>query len=508
MFRLLAWIIGLIVGTLVVAAFLLFTQTGNGLLQPLAEQALAHKLPQANITLLDIRPDHANLSIQLSPDTQVLLNAQTNLLAASAIGTWQLVSKDLTQLQGMTHTPLAGAASSEGNFDLSPAQQQVTGKLMLSLSQIDFTLNHPKDAPLSIDAQGKLLLTEVAELLQQPDMATGHLQLMTQLKLDKPRDLQTLNGSINTNINDGVLVAQNIQQATGVALPNNTPFAFNTSTDILDGKTLTQSLFNSPLLTTGLNNLRYNIGDDGLVSDHQTLISDLSKLAFLTGTPLHGRLQVDGNLSYTLPTHHLTVNANSQTLGGKVTTKLNGNQLIAQFTDLQTTELSVMLDMPVVFKSSLKGDVVYDLSTQQGKFDTNLYNGQILPNEMSVLLNSAAKFDITREVYEQVHLDGSINTGVITSNLDMQSHLTHLTAKRAEVNLKQHSVNAILLAQLQGFTIPVHIQGDLTHPAVSSDLGNLLNKQAEKAAAESLNKEKQNLIDKLKQQVNLPNFGR
>jgi hypothetical protein len=304
-----------------------------------------------------------------------------------------------------------------------------------------------------------------------------------------------------------MILAQAVREKTTIALLNNTPFTLNTTTDVLNGKTLSQILLNSPLATLGLNNLRYNLGEDGLSSDHQTNINDLSKLSFLTGSPLHGRMQINGKLSYTLPTHHVIADASSQTLGGKITAKLNGDQLNAQLIDLQATELSAMLGMPVVFKSNIKGDLVYDLGKQVGKFDANLYDGKILPNEFSVLLNSTAKFDITREVYEQVHTDGRLNAGNVTANLEMQSHLTHLSAKDAQINLKQHLINATLLAQVKGFTIPVRIQGDLSSPKVSSELTSTLTKQAEQAATETIEQEKQNLANKIKQQLNLPNFG-
>lgn len=507
MFRLLAWLIGLTLGTLVIAGFLLFTSTGNGLLAPLAQSLLQQKLPHAQISLLDIRPDHANLIVQLNADTQITLNAKTDLFAGTATGTWQTLSKDLTQLHSVTPLPLAGAASSEGNFTISPSNQEAQGKLALTLSQVSFTATHQQDKPATLNANGKLLLSELTQLLMQPDMASGHLQVVAQLKLDNWHDKYSLNGTIGSNITDGMIKALAAQAKTTLALPQNTPFTLNTTTDVLNGKSLSQVLFNSPLATFGLSNLRYNLGEDGVSGEHQTNISDLSKLSFLTGTLLHGRIQINGKLSYTLPTHHLVADATSQTLGGKITAKLNGDQLNAQLTDLQATELSVMLGMPVVFKSNIKGDLVYDLGKQVGKFDADLYDGRILPNEFSTLLNSAAQFDITREVYEQVHSDGSIKDSIIHANLDMQSRLTHLSAKDAQINLKQHLINATLLAQVKGFTIPVRIQGDLSSPKVSSELTSTLTKQAEQAATETIEQEKQNLANKIKQQLNLPSFG-
>lgn len=507
MFRLLGWLIGITLGTLTVTAFLLFTQTGNGLLQPLAENALQYKLPQAKITLLDIRLDHANLAIQLSQDTQATLNAKTDLLSEQLTGTWQLVAKDLTQLQSITPMPLAGAASSTGSFELSLNEQKAIGKLSLTLSQIDFTLSHHQDNTLTVDTQGKLLLSEITQLLQQPNLASGNLHLSAQLKLDDLDDKNTLNGTIISHINDGTLKAQAVQEKTGIALPSNTPFTLNTNTDVLNGKTLSQVLLNSPLAILDLTNLHYNLGEDGVVGEHQTLIHDLSKLSFITETPLYGRIQVNGSFTYTLPTHHIILDASSQILGGKITAKLNGEQFSANLHELQTTELATMLAMPVVFKSSLTGDLAYDLRTEQGKFDANLYDGQILPNTFSILLNNAAKFDMTREVYRQVHADGKFSAGVITTNMDMQSQLTHVSTQNAIVDLKQQQINATLITQVKGLNIPTAIQGTLTQPNVSVDLGGSLKKQAETAINEEINKEKQTLVDKIKKQLTLPSFG-
>lgn len=507
MFRLLAWLIGLALGAFIVAAFLLFTATGNGLLQPLTEKALQSKLPQARVSVLDIRPDHANLTVQLSQDTQFTLSAKTELFAGKAIGTWQASCKDLTQLSRITPIPLAGAASSDGNFDLSPAQQQVIAKLALGISQLNLQLSHQQSSAISLNAQGKLLVSEITQLLQQPELINGHVQVVAQLKLDNWHDKHSLNGTIGSNMTDGLLKAQSIQEVTGITLPSNTPFSLNSTTDILNGKSLSQALLNSPLATIGLTNLRYNIGDDGFTSDHQTQIQDLNKLRFITSTPLHGRAQINGSLTYTQPTHQLILNASSHLLGGKINLKINGDQLSAQLTDVQTTELENMLAMPVVFKSTLNGDIIYDIKTQQGKFDSTLYEGQILPNEFSTLLNNTVKFDITHELYQQAQINGIIHAETVSTNLDLQSHLTHLTASNARIDLKEQKINAELIAQIKGIAIPVQIRGDLTAPSIASDLSAILSKDSHNAVQETVETEKQRLVDQIKQQLGIPQLG-
>jgi hypothetical protein len=501
MFRLLAWLIGLILGTLIMGAFLLLTEIGNSFLLPSAQKILQYRLPQAKIELLIIRPDQANISLLLSNDTHALLSAKIDIIAGTAIGTWQIVSKDLTQLESITPIPLAGAATSEGSFDISPAQQHALGKLMLTLSQIDFKLNHAKNSALTLSAQGKLQLPEIAQLLAQPEFATGHLQLMTSLTLNDFNDKNTLNGMVVSNITDGLLNAQITQQKTGVELPNYIPFAANVTTDVLNGKTLSQALLNSPLVIVNLANIRYNLGENDILADHQTLIHELSKLNFVTRTSLKGRLQVNGTLSYNLPTNHLVVEANSQTLGGKVTLKLNGDQLNTQGDDLQSSAIFAMLDMPIVFKSTVKAAFVYDLSKQQGKFDATLNNGQFLPNEFANALNNLTQFDITQESYEQTHTDGTINAGLIVANLDMRSRFTRISTQAARIDFNKQHIDTTLRATLKDVTIPIHLQGRLSSPQIMPELSaDILSKQ-------TIDKEKYKIVDTLKQQLNFPNLN-
>jgi hypothetical protein len=160
--------------------------------------------------------------------------------------------------------------------------------------------------------------------------------------------------------------------------------------------------------------------------------------------------------------------------------------------------------MKPVFKSRLEGKLNYALDQQQGDFSALLTDGQILPNDVSALLNQAARFDITREVYKTVTTSGRIQQKVITADLDMQSRLTHITSQAARIDLAQNQLDVLLNVDIQGLKLPVRLKGELTSPGVSADFSGLLQQNlkqnAEKAAQDAINKEK----EKLQQQFKLP----
>lgn len=513
MLRLIAWLIGLSAGASAFAAFMLFTATGNSLLTPLIEQALQEHLPQARITELSIRPQQARLHITLNSDTQLLLNADTNYLSGTAQGQWQLHTPDLTPLEPLTKAPLSGPASGQGTFALHKHQMQAEGQLRLTQSRLDFNLTRDgEDQPIRLNSTGNLLLSEISQLLRQPRLASGEASTQAALTLDNPHDLLTLNGTTTLSLPQGIAHKDAIAALSGIALPADTPFSLNARADVLGGKVLARALLDSELANINVDEVRHTLGSDGVAGQHHTHIPDLTRLVFVTGQPLHGRLQVDGDFAYTLPTRHLKLTASSNTLGGRIDADLNGLQATARLHDLQTTEISRLLGQKPVFQSSVKGQAAYHLGTASGTFDATLFEGRILPNDLSALLNNAAKFDITREVYERVRLDGTLTGPLIIANLDMASRLTHITSQQAHINLSSRQIDATLNIDLLGKTLPITLRGDMKNPDIGADASALLGKQAEQAVQQAVDKEKKKLEESLQQQLQkaLPGglFGR
>lgn len=484
--------------------FLLFTSLGNGIIKHWLEAYLQSYVPEAKLEAFSLRPDQTQLTLSLKQNARLEVDAVTDVWQKNALGTWRLHAKDLTELQALLPIPLAGVLSSEGRFVISPNALEIDGKVQLPHSLVNMIAQQTSaDAPITAQLSGDLALIDLSTLFKQPPIASGTASLAASAEIPRQQPSK-ISGQATLNLADGKLHHQAFNTLTEQALPQDINFQLHSKTDILSGNSLTQLKLDSDLANVQLIDARYQLAGDSFNTQHSVTVSDLSRLAFITQTPLHGSIKITGDADYHLDTKALKVSANSDTLGGRVTTQLIDQEVTAQLQDLSAVEVSKLLGMKPVFNSRLDGQLNYALNQQQGEFSALLTDGQILPNDVSALLNQAARFDITREVYKTVTTSGKIQQKVITADLDMQSNLTHITSQAARINLAQSQLDMLLNVDIQGLKLPVRLKGALTSPGVSADFSSVLQQSlkqnAEKTTQDAINKEK----EKLQQQFKLP----
>lgn len=483
---------------------LLFTSTGNGILKPWLESYIQGYVPDVKLEAFSLRPEQTRFTLSLKQNARLEIDATSNLWQQSALGTWRLHATDLSELNALLPLALGGAMSSEGRFNITPDALAADGKLQLAHSLLNFHAQQASaSTPIQAQLSGDLALTDLWTLLAQPKLASGNLSVSASADIPRQAPLK-LGGQVKLTLPDGVAYHQAINQLSELQLPQDQPFSFSSYSDIVSGNSLSKLQVSSPLAQIQLSDLRYVLGSDDISTQHETQVNDLTRLVFLTQVPLHGSLTTTGDALLNLKTKSLTATANSDTLGGRINAKLANQQLTATMQELSAFELSRLLGMKPVFKSRLEGQINYHIAQQQGTFSALLSDGQILPNDVSALLNQAARFDITREVYKTVTSTGDIQQKVITADLDMQSRLTHITSQGARIDLSQQQLDMLLNVAIQGLKLPVRLKGELTSPGVSADFTGLLQQNlkqnTEKAAQEAIEKEK----EKLQQQFKLP----
>ncbi|MBD3766751.1 MAG: hypothetical protein IE928_02220 [Gammaproteobacteria bacterium] len=487
---------------------LLFTSTGNGILKPWLESYLQGYVPDVKLEAFSLRPEQTRFTLSLKQNARLEIDATSNLWQQSALGTWRLHATDLSELNTLLPLALGGAMSSEGRFNIAPDTLDVDGKLQFPHSLLNFHAQQASaSTPIQAQLSGDLALTDLWTLLAQPKLASGTLSVATSADIPRQEPLK-LGAQVKLTVPDGVAYHQAINQLSELQLPQDQPFSLSSHSDIVSGHSLSKLQVSSPLAQIQLSDLRYVLGSDDISTQHEMQVNDLARLVFLTKTPLHGTLTATGDAQLNLKTKALTATVNSDTLGGRINAKLANQQLTATLQDLSAVELSRLLGMKPVFKSRLEGQINYHIAQQQGTFSALLSDGQILPNDVSALLNQAARFDVTREVYKTVTTQGHIQQKVITADLDMQSQLTHINSQGARIDLSQQQLDMLINVAIQGLKLPVHLKGDLTSPSVSADFASLLQQNfkqnlqqnAEKAAREAIEKEK----EKLQQQFKLP----
>ena len=502
--RILLGLISVLILSFTALWLLLFTSSGNGILKPWLESYLQGYVPDAKLEAFSLRPEQTRFTLSLKQNARLEVDATSNLWQQSALGTWRLHATDLSELNALLPLALGGAMSSEGRFNMTSDALAADGKLQLPHSLLNFHAQQASaNTPIQAQLAGDLALTDLWTLLAQPKLASGTLSVAASADIPRQAPLK-LGAQVQLTVPDGVAYHQVVNQLSELQLPQDQPFSFSSHSDIVSGHSLSRLELKSPLAEIKLNELGYVLGSDDISTQHETQVNDLTRLAFLTKTLLHGTLTATGDAQLNLKTKAPTATVNSDILGGRIHAKLENQQLTATMQDLSAVELSRLLGMKPVFNSRLEGKIDYQIVPQQGTFSALLSDGQILPNDVSALLNQAARFDITREVYKTVTTQGHIQQKLITADLDMQSRLTHITSQGAHINLAQQELDMLLNVAIQGLKLPVHLKGDLISPSVSADFTGLLQQNlkqnTEKAAQEAIEKEK----EKLQQQFKLP----
>ena len=105
--------------------------------------------------------------------------------------------------------------------------------------------------------------------------------------------------------------------------------------------------------------------------------------------------------------------------------------------------------------------------------DFILSKGSFTENKLMSILEKTLKFDGTKEVYNNIKIDGRINKSLVTANLNMQSNNTSITSNEATLNLDSNDINAKLLLKVQKYDLAGTLSGKATNPSISIDTSKL-----------------------------------
>ena len=154
-----------------------------------------------------------------------------------------------------------------------------------------------------------------------------------------------------------------------------------------------------------------------------------------------------------------------------------------------------MMYYPEVFTSKTDLGLTYNLKSQKGVLEGQLINGQFKRNKFSGLLNTFAKFDLTKEVYDHVNIKSNIDKNIIKSTVDMKSKLTSIVVPHSTIDNKKRTVDAMVKTNLKGIKFDTTITGSLDKPKIKMDTSKLL------LSNEKIKKEKERLQKKIEEKI-------
>lgn len=397
---------------------------------------------------------------------------------------------NLAVLKPIINTALRGAFSTSGaiNGKIKKLFVSGTSNIANGITDYKFKIEDKKIKNIALTVKNAKL-NKVLYLVNQPQYAYGNV--FSSIKI-QTLDMKKLSGKITADVKNGVVNSSVVKKVNNVSMPR-AHFKLNFNSTIKNSIANFLIRFKSSIGNVDFKNGVFDISKATLNGNYKVYIPNLDKLYFLSKRHLRGSTVVTGVVK---KDKNLTVLANSKMFSGALKAKLVNDNLTVSAMNIQSVKVTDMLLYPKIFDSKGNVDLFYNLLSKKGLLKAEFVNGHILPNEVTFLLHQATRFDIAREIYKRTTLRSQIDNGVILSNLDMKSRLTHITSKKALTDFNKNKIDAKLKIEIKKKPTYVTISGDLNKPKIKLNLKSLFKDKIKKKMNKILNKKKLNNLFK------------
>lgn len=419
------------------------------------------------------------------------LTGQTKPFENSTTANYDIRLSDLSALTPLAGMPIRGSLNTKGTIkgDLKSLLIQGDSDIANSDTSYSLTLNDLTPALLTLQTKD-LQVDTLLWMIHLPKYASMKLEAHSQISDFAQGFTTTTSLELKGTSNNAV-----IQKEMGLDMPQSN-FTLTSQVNIAKGKGEVDSSLRSDLGDIKLEKTMIDLHKMHFEVPYLTTIPNLKKLKFLTGIELVGDFEAKGKAKLA---DSLYVDFHTQSLGGNLKARLEGNKLHAMMENLNTTKVFTMVQLPLVFSSDINGKLEYDTLTEKGTLKALLNNGQLMPSRLTALVEQYLKIDITKEVYQDAGLNATINKRRINADIGLKSDNTTIYAQGAELDLDNDSINADLKFHIKDQYVYLKTKGKLSSPAITIDASDLIKSEAKKA----INKEVNKALDKHLKDENL-----
>ncbi|MFA7083901.1 MAG: hypothetical protein WC141_05125 [Arcobacteraceae bacterium] len=480
------------------AYLFLFTPFGNELVSSFVETKINEKEP-IGFKFEEFVLSFDTLKIKATIDTtsHIELTGDIDLLSLKFNLKYMVDIKDLSKLEKWTKQKLNGNFKTNGEIKGNKDLLLVNGltDVFGSNSKYDVVLKNFNVS--NIDFLFKQIYIEkLLYTLNQPSYAKGKIDIAGNIT---NIELENLSGKIATSIYDGQLNNKVVNEKFELKLVSNKNFQGKINT-ILKPMLIDNAIdFKTSFANLNIKSATLNLKDNAINSDYEVVVENLNHLYDITQMNFLGNLTLNGTVK---KTKDLEVTGHSNTLKGTVDFRLFNDDFNAKIKNIEAYELTKMLMYPSFFVSKVNAVLDYNIVSQQGVLTANLLNGQFIKTEFSTLINNLARFDLTKEVYQNVDLTSKINKKVIQSKISMNSDLTSIEVPSSLVDLDAQTTNTQVDLKIKGIDLSAVVSGDIKNPKIKIDASKFLQSQALEKIEEKIEKKvKEKFKDKLKGKI-------
>lgn len=380
--------------------------------------------------------------------------------------------EDLKKLESVLKQKLTGSLKANGNFSYHDKKIIADIKSKIFNGEINANIN---DKIANVDIS-KINLKNIFTLIGQTPPTSGELNAKANIT-----DMKNLTGTINASIDNAKLIPQGLKKYTELKIPNDISYSLKSDINIKNNiANFTQKLNSSVLDSLDLDGT-FDIKKQNLNSKYNINISDLSKLAFVTGKKLIGKLNAKGIIQK--ENENIKATLKAPFIGGDVDGVYDKNIATLKADNISVRKLLELLEIPRVFESNGNLNAKYNTKTQKGDFNLFMKEGRLTPNKLVSLAATFGGIDLESEVYKNSVFKGVIDKNMVNYDLNMSASKSEILIPRGNYNILTKQVDADLLAKIQKTDVSGKITGNASSPEV-------------KLKSNYLDKKVDNLLDK------------
>ena len=388
---------------------------------------------------------------------------------------YALKIKELAVLKPITNADVRGKFNLNGTAKGTKEMLKVNGFSDVADSDTVFDISLKDFQPKTLKAKiQNMKLQKVLYMVKQPHYTDGLFSMNVDISDANPKALK---GTIVSKIDSGLLDSNYMTKAYEFKskMPKTTyNMVANTklNKNIID----TKVDFNSNLANLDVNQARFNMTDNSIVTDYLVKVPSLDKMFFVSQRHLRGGITVNGEFKKATD---LDLTMHSNISGGKIDAKLHNDDFHADIKSIQTLDAFHILMYPEMFKSSLVGTLDYNLLREKGVMKADLVDGMFTRNQVLDLVKQYAHTDLYKERFK-----GDVNADIVKENivasLDLKSDKSFIKTKNTKLNSKTQNINSKIDINANGNPVIIGLTGNASAPKVSIDANKLIQKKAQK----------------------------
>ena len=434
--KILKWLVGFVVVTVVVVYVVAFTPFGNGIVAPVIEKKIQEQThTEAKLQTFRLSMSEIEIVLALTPKNIITLKGSYALFSQSFNINYDVALNNLQTLQPLTQTPLSGVFLTDGIVKGDMAFLTIDGKSDVAKSDTIYHIELTELNPTSIIAKlHHLDLQTLLVMVGQKRYASATINIDANFKNITPHQLD---GDVLLKTSKGLLNAQVMKKDFGITIPR-TLFAMNLDAN-LRGDDITYKYFLESNLA--------KISSSGTLTPEPLKVAlkygvDVKELAVLkpiTGADIRGNVKLSGQVQG--DREKMVIDAKSDVASSLTTAHITLKELQpasieARVKHLKVEKLLYMLKQPHYTDAKIDVDAKLDNldpDNLSGKIVTHILAGKLDRN----YLTKTYKF---KHLMPVTTYNGVINTliakGVVDSQVDFNSNLVNLDVTQAQYRLK------------------------------------------------------------------------